>query len=312
MKKIVLVLAVLLLASPALADVVITVEATEDSNVCTIKYDARTETELPRAFALNITVSDGNIVEVNNFHVGECNETKQGFGIFMGTIAIDSEGVVTDDGEPVAPNNHPGALGGIGMSGVTLEMGSLYEDGNAPDPCGTICDVEVSQGCTLSVTVEDVYRGGIVLEDGNNPITVDLSGATGVSVPASGDCYTGPQPTEWAAVGKPNCWCVSYTDDGDDYRRQCHGDADGRAQGRGIEWVATNDLTVLIAAWAQNFAAIDGVTVTVGSPAKEVPLICADFDHLPQGRGIERVATNDLGILIANWAIAGGPDPNCP
>lgn len=300
MKKIVLVLAVLLLASPALADVVITVEATEDSNVCTIKYDARTETELPRAFALNITVSDGNIVEVNNFHVGECNETKQGFGIFMGTIAIDSEGVVTDDGEPVAPNNHPGALGGIGMSGVTLEMGSLYEDGNAPDPCGTICDVEVSQGCTLSVTVEDVYRGGIVLEDGNNPGTVDLSGATDVQVPASGDCYTGPHPTEWALVGKPDCWCASVNP------RQCYGDADGASEGRGAYWVSVNDLSVLIAAWTKNFSQIQGQT------HNGIPLICADSDHLPEGRGAYRVSVADLTTLIANWSQPGLPNPTCP
>jgi hypothetical protein len=308
MKKIVLVLAVLLLASPALADVVITVEATSDSNVCTITYDASTETELPRAFALNVTVSGANIVEVNNYHVGESNAAGQGYGIFMGTIVIDNDGNVTDAGTPVAPNNHPGALGGLGTSGVTLEMGSLYEDSNyAPDPCGTLCCVELSGCGRLSVTVEDTYRGGIVMEDGNNPGTVDLSGATDVDVPSGcGSCYTGPQPTEWAAVGEPDCWCVSYTADGNDYRRQCHGDADGAAQGRGVEWVSTNDLNVLIAAWGKNFAAIEGQTWN------QVPLICADFDHLPQGRGIERVATNDLNILIAYWAIPGGPDPNCP
>jgi hypothetical protein len=308
MKKIVLVLAVLLLASPALADVVITVEATSDSNVCTIKYDASTETELPRAFALDVTVSGANIVEVNNYHVGESNSAGQGFGIFMGTIQIDEAGVVTNDGTPVAPNNHPGALGGLGTSGVTLEMGSLYEDGNyAPDPCGTLCWVEIDTPCKdLSVTVEDTYRGGIVMEDGNNPGTVDLSGATGVTVGPCDDCYTGPDEPNWVAVGKPDCWCVSYTADGNDYRRQCHGDADGQPQGRGVEWVSTNDLNVLMAAWGKNFAAIEGQTWN------QVPLICADFDHKPQGRGIERVATNDLNILIANWAIAGGPDPNCP
>jgi hypothetical protein len=312
MKKIVLVLAVLLLASPALADVVITVEATSDSNVCTITYDASTETELPRAFALNVTVSGANIVEVNNYHVGESNAAGQGYGIFMGTIVIDNDGNVTDAGTPVAPNNHPGALGGIGTSGVTLEMGSLYEDSNyAPDPCGTLCCVEVSQGCAdLSVTVEDTYRGGIVMEDGNNPGTVDLSGATDVSVGPCDKCYTGPEPTEWGAVGEPDCWCASVNP------RQCHGDADGTGEGKlGDVWVATYDLAVFLEAWNKTEAQLglpsDPCTINVGG--QDVKLICADFTHTGEGKlGDIRVATLDLGIFLANWNIAGKPDPNCP
>ncbi len=40
--------------------------------------------------------------------------------------------------------------------------------------------------------------------------------------------------------------------------------------------------------------------------------ICADFDHQSQGKKYYRVATNDLDILVANWAIPDGPAPDCP
>jgi hypothetical protein len=65
---------------------------------------------------------------------------------------------------------------------------------------------------------------------------------------------------------------------------------------------------VLIAAWNKPFADIAGqVEATTGTP-----LICADFDHLPQGRLSERVTVNDLNILIANWNLINLPAPICP
>jgi hypothetical protein len=102
---------------------------------------------------------------------------------------------------------------------------------------------------------------------------------------------------DWVLVGEPVCWC---------YHRQCHGDADCKFQGKDKYWVSTNDLDVLIAAWNKRFVEIDGKEVN------GIPLICADFDHLPQGKKKYRVSINDLDILIANWNKANKPDPNCP
>jgi hypothetical protein len=113
----------------------------------------------------------------------------------------------------------------------------------------------------------------------------------------SGICVDYSDYDEWVEVGEPICWC---------YRRQCHGDADGKSQGRPRYWVATNDLDILIAAWNKPFVEIYGQTVN------GVPLICADFDHEGQGAEDYRVSTNDLNILIANWNKANAPAADCP
>jgi hypothetical protein len=101
-------------------------------------------------------------------------------------------------------------------------------------------------------------------------------------------------------LGKPTCWCANINP------RQCHGDADGKSQGKKKYWVSTNDLDVLIAAWNKPIAQIEG------QDFNGTPLICADFDHKPQGKQQYRVSTNDLDILIANWQIADGPAADCP
>ncbi|MHC4556930.1 MAG: GLUG motif-containing protein [Planctomycetota bacterium] len=106
-----------------------------------------------------------------------------------------------------------------------------------------------------------------------------------------------PDYNEWLEVGEPICWC---------YSRQCHGDADYKAQGKHKYWVSTNDLDILIAAWNKPFAEIENQKVD------NVPLICADFDHKAQGTENYRVSTDDLDILIANWNQANAPAADCP
>ncbi|MFZ0034086.1 MAG: LamG-like jellyroll fold domain-containing protein [Sedimentisphaerales bacterium] len=111
------------------------------------------------------------------------------------------------------------------------------------------------------------------------------------------NCYLGigmRDEAQFNAAGRPTCWC---------YKRQCHGDADGKSQGKSpnLFWTSTNDLTILVAAWQ-----IRGGPV--GSPGA-----CADFDHYAGGKSpnIFRVSTNDLTILAKFWNVAGKPDPNC-
>jgi hypothetical protein len=143
----------------------------------------------------------------------------------------------------------------------------------------------------------------VVIEDPDLVVTVDYP-AVCLDFDPRLDCYTGPQASEWSDVGKPGCWCSSGHVDANP--RQCHGDAARDAQGRYNYWTSTNDLAVLLAAWNLPYADIAGVE------ENGIPLICADFDHLPQGRYDYRVSTNDLAILIANWNLNNLPDPTCP
>lgn len=185
MKKILFVLAVLLLAAPAMASV--TINAVQsDSEPCDV-YITYVNTEGPnvRAFALDIWVDDGNILAIEDYNVGECiGDANCGYGIFMGTIVIDTAGVVTDDGTPVAElSDLPSdTLPGLDSNGVTTEMGALYKLGKFPGPkqTGTMYKVRVSKlPCNLCIRT-NVSRAGIVLENGSSsedagpPFTTNL------------------------------------------------------------------------------------------------------------------------------------------
>ncbi len=299
MKKAIVALLVVMLTAPAWAGVAITVTDLGDGKAG-IDY---TGTELVRAFALDITVDAGTIDAISDFAIGDDNN---GYGIFPANfsrnIVVDPvTGEVSDWGvagyTPVADAGDPGALGGLGTNGITIEMGSLY-DTQAPPLSGRLCVITCSEPCKVTVTT-NATRGNVVLEDASEAV-VDLVGATEILI--AGVCgYTGPQPEQWLAVGQPDCWLSSLNP------RQCHGDADGISQGKNKFWVSTNDLDVLIKSWNKTFAELDGQTTDAG-----VPLICADFDHITQGKQEFRVSTKDLDILIANWQAADAPVPDCP
>ena len=296
MRKVIFVLAVGLLAAPVWATVTLT--ATDlGGGIVTIDYSSD-EAVLVRAFALDITVDNGTIDGIADFTVGDDNN---GYGIFPANfgryITVDpATGEVSDWGvagyTPVADAGDPGALGGLGTSGITIEMGSLY-DTKAPGNSGRLCTVTCSQSCKLSVAL-NATRGNVVLEDATEP-TVDLTGATDAQVNVGPVvAYTGPHMDEWLAVGSPDCWAASINP------RQCHGDADGLSQGKQKYWVSTNDLDILIAAWNKPLESLSDNQ------------ICTDFDNLSQGKQKYRVSTNDLDILIANWQLADSPAPDCP
>jgi len=286
MKKLILALVVVMLTIPAWADVTITLS--NDNGVVTIGYDSTGETELVRAFALDISVTgDGAaITDVTEFVVGDNNG---GYGIFPGNfsrfITVDGQtGEVADWGvagyTPVADANDTGAAGALGTSAITIEMGSLY-DTQAPGKVGTLCKVVTNGATELKVTANAI-RGGIVL---NNAAQANITdGEAVISIgeppcfPASNSAYN-----DWVSFGSPDCWCSPY---------HCDGDADDAEQGIGSKKVrvGTNDLGVLIANWNMK-----------GTEANFNP--CADVDHAKQGIGSKavRVGTNDLGVLIANW-----------
>ena len=286
MKKIMLILTVLIFAVPAVADTV-TVTAVPDDANCTAEINyAVSDSNLPRAFALDITVDAGVIKSVDVTGA-------EPFQIYMGTIDInESTGLVDDYGSPIAPSGDLDALGGKDTNGITIEMGSLYEPGvdPAPDPCGLLIKVKCGGAPAINVSVaENTTRGGVVMEDVSITPTVNITGCalTCGCFPSGHDDYA-----EWQSVGEPPCWC---------YPRQCYGDSDDTKEGSvkaGYFYVGFNDLGLLINGWKK-------LEPPKGSGIAYIPNgICADFAHDQEGSvkaGYFRVGFNDLGILINNW-----------
>jgi len=268
----------------------------------TVAY-AYTGTEsFPRAFALDITTNVGTIGGVTAAKTGESTSASKGFGIFPGTIVIDSAaGTVTHIGTPVAPQSDlpSGTLGGIGTSGVTVELGSLYADASGkPDASGLLVTVAVSG--TVSNTwvsiVGNMARGGVVLEDGTSmPVTATCV----LAYLPPPDCFYWPvgrsiNPTKfdrWTACGKPACWCpptfvTGLTAGSSGY--QCMGDADGAKAPITNIRVGGPDVMKLAASWNKK-------------PGQSGYNVCADIDHAPAPITNIGVGGNDLDRLIQNW-----------
>jgi hypothetical protein len=267
-----------------------------------------------RAIALDIEVDGGQTIEaISDYHKGQSTETTPGFGIFPANfgdyIEVDPDtGEVTtwdvNEYTPLADPNDPGALGGLGTGGVTIELGALYypaddSSPNAPDNVvgysGVLCKLEVSGTCIMSAT-ENAIRGGVVLTDPDVAADVDLSAAS-AEIPTDGPCpfSTQSECDEWLAMGSPASW---------DNPRQCHGDADGAQDGNpksGYFWVWSSDLSALLAGWKQPYS---------GDPATD-PWISADFTHSEEGNpksGYFRVWSGDLAILLQYWKQADVPE----
>jgi len=231
MKKVIFALVALLIAAPAWADVLITCED-QGGGVVQISYDATGEDpNLVRAFALDITVNDGNIIDVN------CADNPD-YYIYPGSIVI-VDGEVTDYGSAVAPSDDPGALGGLGTGGVTLEMGSLYAatDPEHPDPppaSGVVCTITVDTSCIVTIDENVVRGGGVVMEDPDDDV--------GTNLPSQCVVVKGEEP--------PDCWDTT----------QCYGDSDATGD------VKASDFLALKASWYKCYGD-DGYDP------------CADFDR---------------------------------
>jgi len=186
MKKLLLVLAVMLMTVPAMAAVSIS-GADAGNGVGAISYTSTGV--LPRAFALDITVDNGAVI------TGVDTAGAQPFNIYMGTIQIAADGTVTDAGTPVAPATDPGALTGIGTAGITVEMGSLYDATVSPNPAkpaaaGLLIKVSVDKACTVTVA-SNTTRGNVVLEDATIAAMTTINFPVGSPIPdiCYGDVY---------------------------------------------------------------------------------------------------------------------------
>jgi hypothetical protein len=305
MRKIVLTLTVVLLAVPAMADVKLIAELDAGNpKKVWIKYESD-EAQNVRAFALNITATDGNIIDINDYSVGDNNG---GYGIFPGAFAAAPIAVNPTTGQvdnwnitgysPLAPAGDPEAAGDLGSSAITIECGSLYTDSGPSQTDGYLCSVTVDDTASEVCITGNAIRGNVVLEDASEA-TMDLVEAC-VIIVSDVECIASDDPVyaDWDAFDKPDCWC---------YARQCYGDADGLKQGSiitGYMYVSTNDLIALSDAWQiKEPPKGPGIASLEGG-------ICADFDHAQQGSiitGYMRVSTNDLIALSNNWQIKEPP-----
>ena len=306
MRKISLIMVVFVLTASAWARVDIICDQNQiDVNSVTVRY-VLTGTDATvgvRAFALDISLSDDvNIVEVNDFHVGESNSVTPGYGIFPSNFASkidpedpdwDADGYTPLGTEADYPDD---TLGGLDTNGITVELGSLYDgEVNAPALSGVLfeftADTSENPNNTVVTLALNQIRGGIVLEDTNAPSEVNLVGTTIINCLIGGNAdhgVPGKELAAWVFWGKPNCWC---------YQRQCRGDTDGKSIGP--KPVGIPDLTILYAAYGKN----DTVLATVPNG------ICADLDHYKTGP--KRVAIPDLTICYHYYGQRTAQVPIC-
>jgi hypothetical protein len=270
---------------PALADVDIIANLTEELDGVIISFDATSEPNLVRAFALDIRLDhDVNIIEVTALNPD--------YYIFPGTIQIDAMGNIIDYGTPVGEYNDlpSGTLPGLDSNGVTIEMASLYApvgpgSPNAPARSGPLVSISIIGDYCLTVSPNITRAGptGVVMENPDEVVKVNFPDPICFYF-CSCLKYTDPGYDIWVQYGKFDCWC---------YRHQCQGDTDGLATfGR---YVALADLNYFKAGFGKTLEELAGE-------------LCCDFNHtMTFGRPC---GLDDLNILKANFGVMGLPD--CP
>jgi len=282
MKKLILVLAMALMVSPAFAALSVYLESAGNGLV-DLKYSGADTANLPRAFALTLTINGtGVFTGISNYKTGESTSASKGYGIYPATIQIDGSGNVTNYGTPQAAVGDPGAGPALPANILVLEFGSLYYgDVNAPATSGTLCRIAYTKGTATQIVMEDedTYRGGLVLEDGTQG---EVSQTLTLAEP---ECMknTAAGYNNWVAAGKPDCWCYQY---------QGLGDIDGKDQGSGmtLKRIGSVDLGLFTPAYGKKRSQLTG------------NLICADIDHLDQGSGMTLKACGSVDLAIfATW-----------
>ena len=239
MKKLILLLAVMLMAAPAMADVTITV--TDDGDGwALIEYSHDEGANFIRAFALDITASnDVNIVAIDS--------NNPDYWVYPGSIDINDAGGIDDEGSPVADAGYPGTLGGLDTNAVTIEMGALFEAGVDPDPAasGVLLRLQLDPAAAADAAnvcvVGNAIRGNVVMKDASSNEPDEACAVVEV----------GGEPDPNAGT----CW---------DNVLECAGQSSGDSTCDGAVNIA--DLMALKASWFKS----------KGVPGYNC---CADFDH---------------------------------
>jgi len=293
MKKLIFVLAIFV-AVPAFAQLKVEIVDIGSSQVA-IDYSGSDGNNLPRAFALDLTIeSPGTFDDISGYYKGECNSlspSQRRYGIYPARITFDVNTDVNNWGNPLANQSDPAAGDVLPGDHIVLEFASLYVDPNIPTTSGRLCVLNYSchSGSSLDIILyeEETYRGGVVLEDGTRVDVNDL-----LVVCAVTDCLPSTFTTygDWKTMGKPSCWCNTATWPTANGNYQCDGDAATNTEGMSKYRVYTTDLGVVIANWKKKIS---------NYPATLNP--CADIDHKYEGMSKYRVYTVDLSKVITNW-----------
>ncbi len=165
----------------------------QDANgLANINYQC-TAGEVVRAFALDVTVDQGQILGITNFFRGPSTATAQGYGIFPASFR-DNVTVLSGTNadwsssaySPVAmPSDNPaGTLPGLNSSGVTLELGALWDPSvpsAVPASSGTLCTLRLSQAANVRIAA-NLARGGIIATPPDIPVSSQF--AAGLVGPA--------------------------------------------------------------------------------------------------------------------------------
>jgi hypothetical protein len=169
----------LLLVASAQAEVRVFIQDT--NGVALIKYEC-TAGEIVRAFALDVTVDQSQIIGVSDFLRGPSTAEAPGYGIFpasfrdhfSATGGTNIDWTLSDYTPLANVADNPGdTLPGLNSGGVTLEFGALWDStvsGAMPGPTGTLCALHLSRSAKVSVSANAI-RGGIVSAFPENPIT---------------------------------------------------------------------------------------------------------------------------------------------
>lgn len=143
--------------------------------VARVNYEC-TAGEVVRAFALDVSVDTGRIISISDYFRGLSTAENQGYGIFPASfrdhITLDPQNNInwnTSEYTPLAvmADNPLDTLAGLNSSGVTLELGGLWDPNvqeAVPRPTGTLCSLHISSG-TMVTLKANRSRGGVVLAE---------------------------------------------------------------------------------------------------------------------------------------------------
>ena len=300
MKKVVLFLAVMLIAAPTFAST-IEFTATPDpgNGTCEISYTI-TDGANPVAMGLNVDVLSGDPISaidgIDSF-----------FDVYIDQ-AYDMEQATPDSyvyvpnsptGDPAADQTAAGAVT-LPQSNFCISMGGLGGlDGNnlgTPPASGVVAVLHAAADSSGEITINQL-RGGLVdtngdsiqIAEGNLPLAFEI---TLGCFPMTDPLYAlqAAQAQLYLDAGYSiDCWCNAY---------QCDGDAANDTNF--FDWrVYTTDLTILANSWK----------LLIGDPLLDP---CADMAHDTNFFGW-RVYTTDLTILATNWkALTTALPGNCP
>jgi hypothetical protein len=157
------------------------------NGVAWLRYQC-TAGEVVRSFALDVTVDNGIIFGLSDFLTGVSKPAARGYGIFPASfrdhVTVNSGTNVTFDLTRYTPAAVPadspgGTLPGLGTSGITLELGALWDPSvptAIPAASGTLCALHLSRAANVTVTT-NTSRGGVIASPPDVPLTTVFAGA---------------------------------------------------------------------------------------------------------------------------------------